>query len=209
MWEILLPSSDDCLAVASHKLITKHLIIWTEYQGRWGTKVAVYAVPQVLGEHIVAYFEEYREILGTLTVNLNRGWSFNIMLDRKAFHSIPNCLVVVDQYMLVIVTGCKPKCWKCRETGHISLSSTEKKAPVILVPIDQNFPLAVSVKSALPVMCMPATEIYAVKPLVGFCPTFLDKPLPTTCAVVEEEMDGHWQGQREAPDSENSVTWSP
>lgn len=106
------------------------------------------------------------------------------MLDHNAFHSFPSCLDVVDQYMLVIVTGCKPKCWKCRETGHVSLSSTGKKAPGILVPIDQNFPLAV--------VCMPATGIYAVKPLVGFCPTFLDKPLPTTCAVVEEEMDGHW-----------------
>lgn len=45
MWDILLATSEDCVEVASHKLITKDLILWTEYEGWHRTRVAVYKVP--------------------------------------------------------------------------------------------------------------------------------------------------------------------
>ncbi len=51
MWDVLLPTSEDCVAAASRELINKEIILRTEYEGRRKTRVTVYEVPpQVIGE---------------------------------------------------------------------------------------------------------------------------------------------------------------
>lgn len=90
-----------------------------------------------------------------------RRWIFEIMLVRKAFISIPKCLDVEYQKMPVTVTG-----RKCGAAGYLSSFCPEKMAPGVMLPADQNLPVAnlISVSS---VMGMPATGICAVKLAVG------------------------------------------
>lgn len=121
------------------------------------------------------------------------GCSFEIMLDRKAFISIPNCLGVANQKMPVIVTGRTPSYLKCCKTDHISSYCPEKKAFGVLVPTDQNPHIAKSVKSVSPVMGMSAPETGVVKPPVVSLVSapFPEKTFPATCAGVEKEK-GEW-----------------
>lgn len=44
--------------------------------------------------------------------DLNGGWSFKVVLDRKPFSSIHNYLDVAGQKIAFIVTGRKSICWK-------------------------------------------------------------------------------------------------
>lgn len=117
--------------------------------------------------------------------DLNGGWSFKIMLDRKPFSSIPNWNVA-GQKMPFIVTGRKSICWKYGETNHHSATCPEKNISGILTPTDQNPPPAESVKPASPLLGMPATGTSVVKPPVGSLlrPPFPVKPLPTACAIM-------------------------
>lgn len=94
------------------------------------------------------------------------GWSFKIMIDRKAFISIPYCLNVEDQKIPVILTGHRLTFWTCRETSHLSSSCQEKKASGVLASADTKPPLAESVISVCPIMGMPAIRTAAVKPPV-------------------------------------------
>lgn len=116
------------------------------------------------------------------------------MLDRDAFVSIPNCFDIGGLKLLVIVTGCKPVCWKCRETGHLSSSCPEKKASGNQAPVDQTPPLTESLKTGSPVMGMPVTGTRVVKPPVGPSPKPpFPEELSSTASVVEEKGEGEWQ----------------
>lgn len=92
----------------------------------------------------------------------------------------------------VIMTGHRPMCSKCGETGQHSSFCT-KKAPESQCSIDQNCPLAASGTSASSMMDMPETRIGVVKPPVASAsqPTFPQKTLPAVCAVVDKEK-GQW-----------------
>lgn len=58
------------------------------------------------------------------------------MLDREALQSIlpSRCS---GHEKPVIVTGRKPECWKCRESGHLTSAGLEKKAPSERSPSDR------------------------------------------------------------------------
>lgn len=73
MWDILPPTAEDCVKVTSHELITKDLILQTEYQSQHRTPVTLLEVPpKVIGEHLAAYLIQYGQILGATSDNLNR-----------------------------------------------------------------------------------------------------------------------------------------
>lgn len=53
MWNALLPTTEDCVDVASLEVITEELILRTEYMVRRRTSVAVYKVPpRLIGERL-------------------------------------------------------------------------------------------------------------------------------------------------------------
>lgn len=90
MCDVLLPTAEICIEVASWKLITKYLIIRTEYEAQ-RRLVTVLEVPsQVIEEHFAVYLFQYGQMLGATSNNLNG--SFDIMLGRLDFVSVPNCL---------------------------------------------------------------------------------------------------------------------
>lgn len=109
------------------------------------------------------------------------------MLDIICFQSIPNCLDLTGQNMLVIMTSHKPTCWKCEGSGPLSSSSPGKKAPGVLPSINQNPSLTESVKSAFPVVSILTAGTSAVKFPVGSNPTFPDKSLHTAYTGADKE----------------------
>lgn len=108
MWDVLLPTAEDCLDMAKKELITKNLILRTEYEGQRMTSVAVYKVhPQFTGEHLAAFFMHHGQIFCANSDNLNGRWSFDMMLVRLAIF-ISNYLDFCGRKMSVIVNGRKP-----------------------------------------------------------------------------------------------------
>lgn len=106
------------------------------------SNISVYEVlPQVRGEHLVAYLVQYSQIRSDNSAEQNGGWTFEIILDCKAFIYVPNCLNIEDQKMSITVTGRKSTFWKCGEAGHLSYFCP-KKASGILAPANPN-PLVV------------------------------------------------------------------
>lgn len=88
MWDVLLPTFVDCLDASNHE--THH----------YNMRVRMHAYPifdvspQVLGENLVTYLIQYGQILNASSDDLNGVWSFEIILDHKAFIFVPNCLDV-------------------------------------------------------------------------------------------------------------------
>lgn len=100
MCDVLLPTTEVCMEVASRELITKDLIIRTEYEGQRRPIVTILEVPpQVIEEHLAIYLHQYDQILGATSDNLNG--RFDIMLGRLAFVSVPNCLDFVAENQFV------------------------------------------------------------------------------------------------------------
>lgn len=74
-------------------------------------QLSVFEVPPLgLGERLAAYLAGFGQILSASSNDLNWGWSFELMLGRKAFISVPNSLDVERQKMPIIIISCKSIC---------------------------------------------------------------------------------------------------
>lgn len=95
-------------------LITKDIILWTEYRGMRITSVVVFEVPKhVKGKALAAYFMQFRQILSFSSDHKVGEWRFDVMLCRQPFDSIPSMLDIDQRMLPIIVTDRKPTCWKC------------------------------------------------------------------------------------------------
>lgn len=61
--------------------------IWAQAED---SGINIWGPSPVVGEDLAAYLVEFGQIRNASPDNLNGRWSFNIMLDRKAFVSVPN-----------------------------------------------------------------------------------------------------------------------
>lgn len=131
------------------------------------------------------FFQFWKILIASSDV-LNRLWSFEIMIDRDSFVSIPNCLDADVQKMLVIVTSRRPRCLTYRETGHLFSSGTEIKAAGVLYLAEPNPPLFQYVFLLLPLMVMSSIKSGMLKPsfVSILWPPFLEKSLSTACFLV-------------------------
>lgn len=113
------------------------------------------------------------------------------MLDRLAFDSIPNCFGFCARKMPVIVTSIKPTCWRCAETGLLSLSCPGKKTPGLPIAGDQNPPVAKTFKSVALVMGPSLTRTHEDNHSAGSSPTLPPKSTPQT-SVDKEKQEEEW-----------------
>jgi len=132
MWDVLLPTPEDAVALTKKHLEVKDMILRVEYLGRRKTTVTIYEVPSYLiDENLAGYFMKYGDLVAARHDGMRGEWSFDIMLSKTAFDSVPNFLDLEGRRLSVIVTGRKPACWNCFKTGHLSSNCPGKKAPVI------------------------------------------------------------------------------
>ena len=132
LWDLLLPSPEDCVALLRRDLITKDLSFKVEYMGKRKTRVVVFEVPPfVSGENVGAFFLKYGDLVGFSSDKTRGEWRFELMTNRKNAEAIPNTLDIGGRKTIpVIVMGRKPVCWVCGVAGHISATCQGK------VPLD-------------------------------------------------------------------------
>ena len=129
-WDILLPTTEDAVALTKKSLENKEYFFRTEYMGRRRTTVSIYEVPSYLRDaNLAAYMLQFGDIVSATHDGMRGEWRFDIMLDMKTFYSVPNWLEVEGRRLPVIVSGRKPACWHCGEIGHLSAVCPGKKAP--------------------------------------------------------------------------------
>ena len=129
-WDILLPTTEEAVALTKKSLENKDYFFRTEYMGRRRTTVSIYEVPSFLRDaNLAAYMLQFGDIVSATHDGMRGEWRFDIMLDMKTFYSVPNWLEVEGRRLPVIVSGRKPACWHCGEIGHLSAVCPGKKAP--------------------------------------------------------------------------------
>lgn len=105
VWYILLFIPEDCMTVVNKELITKNLILRTEYKGMRKTSIGVYEFPSIVKrEALAVYLKHYDQIIDISDLKY-REWCLNIMLTMQAYSSDPNSLAVGERILRIMVTG--------------------------------------------------------------------------------------------------------
>ena len=140
-WDVLLPREEQAAKAAANDVITKHFRLQPEYKGTRRLRVTVCNVPAIIpGEVLVAYLsafgqvEEYN-LLRSPAGTAYGDYAFRLCLTRDGFKAIPETLVSGDRQMMVVMEGRRPRCWGCKQIGHIAKfcpqrpENKEKAAP--------------------------------------------------------------------------------
>ena len=125
-WDVLLPTEKQAAKTAESDIITKHFRLQPEYKGTRRLRVTVCNVPAIItGEVLAAYLsafghvEEYN-LLRSPAGTAYGDYAFRLCLSRDGFKAIPKTLICGDRQMMVMVEGRRPRCWGCKQIGHIA-----------------------------------------------------------------------------------------
>ena len=102
------PVHDQAAKVASSNM-TKFFRLQPEYLGTRRIRVTICNVPAFLTEVLAAFLR--------------------MCLAREGFQSIPETIVSRGRQMMVIVEGRRPRCWSCKQLGHIAMFCPKKDPP--------------------------------------------------------------------------------
>ena len=131
-WDVLLPTEEQAAKAAANNITTKHFRLQPEYRGTHRLRVTVCNVPAVItGECLAAYLSADGQVE---EINLLRSpagtaygdYTFRLCLTRDGFKAIPETLISGDRQMMVVVEGRCPRCWACKEIGHIAKFCPQK-----------------------------------------------------------------------------------
>ena len=125
-WDVLLPTEKQAAKTAESDIITKHFRLQPEYKGTRRLRVTVCNVPAIItGEVLAAYLsafglvEEFN-LLRSPAGTAYGDYAFRLCLSRDGFKAIPETLICGDRQMMVMVEGRRPRCWGCKQIGHIA-----------------------------------------------------------------------------------------
>ncbi len=125
-WEVLLPTEKQAAKLAESDVITKNFRLQPEYKGTRRLRVTVCNVPAIItGEVLAAYLSAYGHVEESSLLRSSAGaaygdYAFRLCLNRDGFKAIPDTLISGDRQMMVMVEGRRPRCWGCKEIGHIA-----------------------------------------------------------------------------------------
>ena len=131
-WDVLLPTEEQAAKAAANNITTKHFRLQPEYRGTRRLRVTVCNVPAVItGECLAAYLNAYGQVeeinlLRSPTGTAYGDYTFRLCLTRDGFKAIPETLLSGDRQMMVVVEGRRPRCWACKEIGHIAKFCPQK-----------------------------------------------------------------------------------
>ena len=82
--------------------------------------VPAYLTGEVLAAYLSAYgkVEEFN-LLRSPAGTAYGDYAFRLCLTREGFKAILETLVSGDRQMMVVVEGRRPRCWACKQIGHI------------------------------------------------------------------------------------------
>ena len=125
-WDVLLPTEKQAAKTAETDIITKHFRLQPEYKGTRRLRVTVCNVPAIItGEVLAAYLSAYGHVEEFNLLRSPAGtaygdYAFRLCLTRDGFKAIPETLICGDRQMMVMVEGRRPRCWGCKQIGHIA-----------------------------------------------------------------------------------------
>ena len=125
-WDVLLPTEKQAAKMAESDVITKHFRLQPEYKGTRKLRVTVCNVPAIItGEVLAAYLSAYGHVEEFNLLRSPAGtaygdYAFRLCLTRDGFKAIPETLICGDRQMMVMVEGRRPRCWGCKQIGHIA-----------------------------------------------------------------------------------------
>ena len=136
-WDVLLHSSNQAAKVASSNIITKFFRLQPEYLGTRRIRVTICNVPAFITEVLAAYLSAFGRVeeinlLRSTAGTADGDYVFRMCLTREGFQTIPEIIVSRERQMMVMVEGRRPRCWSCKQLGHISKFCPQKdpsKAP--------------------------------------------------------------------------------
>ena len=125
-WDVLLPTEKQAAKVAESDVITKNFRLQPEYKGARRLRVTVCNVPAIItGEVLAAFLSAYGHVEEFNLLRSPAGtaygdYAFRLCLTRDGFKAIPETLICGDRQMMVMVEGRRPRCWGCKQIGHIA-----------------------------------------------------------------------------------------
>ena len=131
-WDVLLPTEDQAAKLAANNVTTKYFRLQPEYRGTCRLRVTICNVPaHITGEVLAAYLSSHGQVeelnlLRTPTGTAYGDYAFRLCLTRDGFKAIPEILISGDRQMIVMVEGQRPRCWSCKQIGHISKFCPDK-----------------------------------------------------------------------------------
>ena len=131
-WDVLLPTEDQASKAAASNITTKHFRLQPEYKGTRRLRVTICNVPaHITGEVLAAYLSAYGQVeefnlLRSPTGTAYGDYAFRLCLTRNGFKAIPETLISGDRQMMMMVEGRRPRCWSCKQIGHIAKFCPEK-----------------------------------------------------------------------------------
>ena len=141
-WDVLRPSKEQAAKVASNNITTKFFRLQPEYMGIRRIRVTAFNVPAfITGEVLASFHSAYGRVE---EINLLRSaagtaygdYTFLLYLTREGFQAIPEVIVGGERQMMVVVSGRRPRCWGCKQLGHIAkfcLKKDQQNAAVTTV----------------------------------------------------------------------------
>ena len=124
-WDDLLPTEEQAAKVAANNIVTKHFRLQPEYKGTCRLRVTVSNVPAyITGEVLATYLSAFGQVeefnlLRSPAETAYGDYAFRLCLTRDGFKAIPETLISGDRQMMVMVEGRRPRCWACKQIGHI------------------------------------------------------------------------------------------
>ena len=124
-WNVLLPTEEQAAKTARTNIMTKNFRLQPEYKGTRRLRVTISNVPAHLtGEVLASYLSAFGEVEEFNLLRSPAGtaygdYTFRLCLTRDGFKAIPETLISGDRQMIVMVEGRRPRCWECKQVGHI------------------------------------------------------------------------------------------
>ena len=112
--------------------MTKFFRLQPEYLGTRRIRVTIPAF--LTGEVLAAFLSSYGNVEEITLLRSAAGtaygdYVFRMCLAREGFQSIPETIVSRGRQMMVFVEGRRPRCWSCKQLGHIAKFCPKKDQP--------------------------------------------------------------------------------
>ena len=131
-WDVLLPTEAEAAKAAKSNITTRFFRLQPEYKGTRRVRVTVCNVPAfITGEVLASYLSAFGRVEEFNLLRSSAGtaygdYTFRLCLTRDGFQAIPETLVSRDRQMMVVVEGRRPRCWGCKQVGHIAKFCPQK-----------------------------------------------------------------------------------
>ena len=131
-WDVLLPTEAEAAEAAKSNITTRFFRLQPEYKGTRRVRVTVCNVPAfITGEVLASYLGAFGRVEEFNLLRSSAGtaygdYTFRLCLTRDGFQAIPETLVSRDRQMMVVVEGRRPRCWGCKQVGHIATFCPQK-----------------------------------------------------------------------------------